>query len=160
MRTRVDELSPSLIAGEEKNAKLVSLDEDITVLFEERDAMFELLGKATKRIDDLEKDVTRLFEMMSISNEAIVTTNETIRNNEVVSAARDQEQNDRIQKLEDLVRVLTAQSPCSSSPASQRLELHTANGQSLDLAVQKGSSFVPYNKKENIRSFTPGKQWM
>lgn len=222
---------------EETDTKITSLDEDIAVLFEERDALYEMLNAATKRIEELEKTNAKASESTNALETNQITTKleqshkelmetfkkeqndrvkglveeqtermkqqtqgkserlaklERERNEQneriekfkaeqkecVMALAKEQlerirrhkndqneriaklekdrnEQNDRIDKLEDLIRVLTAQSPVTSSPASQILAVHTTNGQSLDLAVPKGRSYAPYTK-ENIRSFTPG----
>lgn len=67
---------------------------------------------------------------------------------------------ERIDKLEDPIRALTLQNAMHSPPATQLIAVHTSNGQSLDLCIPKGNPLVPKNKKENVRSFTPGKQWM
>ncbi|KAK3684676.1 hypothetical protein LTR37_020043 [Vermiconidia calcicola] len=104
------------------NSDLETANDDITVLFEERDAMVTLLNQA----------------------------------------------NERIEKLEGLVRALTMQnssngsntSSMSGSPtATQLLPVSTSNGTILDLSVPKGKALVPH-KRENIRSFTPGQQWL
>lgn len=284
---KINEVSESMTAEQDDiKSKIASLDEDVALLFEERDALFETASTGTERIEGLENALTNLFKAVRSSNDAFATTKrmlethsdigslkqehtqqiEKIKNghnemaaeltkeqrehvkrleieqneqnerieelekelkqerndriehteklkndhNEVVVAlAKEQRQyvkklrtehtehiqkleremkehiehisslkneqndridkletlvrllaqNDRIDKLEDLVRVLTAQSPTTSSPASQTLSVYSTSGQSLDLVVQKGSSFIPY-KKDNIRNFTPGTQWM
>ncbi|KAK5122174.1 hypothetical protein LTR85_004420 [Meristemomyces frigidus] len=73
----------------------------------------------------------------------------------------------RISKLEDLVRNLTLQLSISTSPTNgspgmtQRLPVQTANGQSVDLLVPRGSGITTAreNRGPSIRSFTPGEQW-
>ncbi|KAK3708339.1 hypothetical protein LTR37_011604 [Vermiconidia calcicola] len=104
------------------SSELTTTNDDITVLFEERDAMVTLLNQASERIE----------------------------------------------KLEGLVRALTMQnssngsntSSMSGSPtATQLLPVSTSNGTILDLSVPKGKALIPH-KRENIRSFTPGQQWL
>jgi hypothetical protein len=51
----------------------------------------------------------------------------------------------RISKLEDLVRIITLQqtAAANSPKLAQRMELTSANGQTLDLSVPKGKALVP-----------------
>ena len=74
----------------------------------------------------------------------------------------------RITSLEGNVRALTGQcssrgsnasSATGSPPLTQLLPVKTNNGDLIDLAVPKGKPHVPH-KRDEIRTFTPGKQWM
>ena len=57
--------------------------------------------------------------------------------------------NDRVKKLEDIVRALTAQRSLSpSSSPTILMPVQTTNGQTLELSVPKGSALPPH-KKEN-----------
>ena len=105
-------------------AQLETANEDISVLFDERDALVTLLNQA----------------------------------------------NERINKLEGLIRALTLQNPSSGSnpssanvspPIVQFLPVQTANGQQVELSVPKGKGLAPHLKANRvpIKTFTPGKQW-
>lgn len=126
-----------------------SLSADLMKNCEELASQSTILKTCREDITGLDNDISILFD----ERDALV--------------AQLQQANQRIEKLEGLVRALTAQNSTTGSTTTfttisptntQLLPVQTNNGQSLNLSVPKGNGFT--GQKENhrpIRDFTPGK---
>ena len=133
--------SDGLATNAQLKADLATVNEDISVLFDERDALANLLSEANQRIDKLE---------------------------DLVSTCHIQSRKYAANTASQQVRAITRQnSNCGSNSSSnhgspQLIPTQTSNGQALDLSVPKGRPLVPLKveKQAPIRTFTPGKQWM
>ncbi len=182
---------PSLTTDTNQPQQLRDAIQDRAKLDKLHDLVTQIVVKVKAMHKESKTTATQLTEAMSTVKEVerIQTELETVKTNASTCdgdlgilfderdalAAQLQQATDRISKLEDLVRALTAQqSPATSNGSSpslyQILPVHTNDGQPLELRVPKGHSFrgssPPRTKKENspprkgdIRSFTPGHQW-
>lgn len=164
--------------------KVTKLNEAVTLMVEKMKSM----DKTTKgHAQQLEQSLTHAGDITHLKTELEAIKTRAIAHDAYDNdlgilfdernalAAQLQHATDRISKLEDLVRAITAQqTPTTSNGSSpslyQILPVHTSDGQPLELRVPKGHPFrgssPPRTKKENspprkgdIRSFTPGQQW-
>jgi chromosome segregation ATPase len=166
-------------AKEQENVKLNSFANDIQTIKSD----LETAHTATK--EEQQKENAKLADLLNSVTEDLKTVKAALESADkeigILFEERDalfghlkeaeagiaelKKSNERINKLEHLVRALTLQksSPPTSAGGSRSPSVHfcpitTKNGDSVDLVVPKGKGFVSLGK-EDIKAFVPGKSW-
>lgn len=157
-----------------REQRLMDIEESLKALQTTSVATINLANdiseKVTSHHDDLDQHAATVKEMNGDLNTATNDLDILFDERDALVALLNQTK-ERIDKLEDLVRALTLQSPpLSNSPALvQRLPVQTSDGRTVDLAVPKGRSVTPLGREQQarekdnqapIRPFKPGEQWM
>ncbi|KAK3669339.1 hypothetical protein LTR78_010762 [Recurvomyces mirabilis] len=171
---KVELCKRQLDAHEDHFSMLTTKFDDIKAIQERLSRQNGYLQQLAKTVEACEQKTTTMDGEIDneLFNAMMIGLHQHDKDLDTIFAERDalleqlQTSNNRITKLEDLVRALTGNmSPSNSaSPTmTQQLPVHTASGQTINLSVPKGAS-IGNNTRENrapsgIRSFTPGEQW-